>query len=95
MSFERYFQHPYYLFHADPMEWVPIFYFRLFVELGQSFDFPKGVFSRNKRICSSHVSQKASIFDGNRQNRFRDFFPYVFNDYCHIISSFYLTLFFF
>ena len=41
MNVERYFQHPYSLFHADPMEWVPIFNFRLFWQLGRGFDFPK------------------------------------------------------
>ena len=43
-----------------------IFNFRLFVKLGQGFDFPKGVFSRNKRICSYHLSQKANMSDRNR-----------------------------
>ena len=53
------------------MEWVPEFNFQLSVKLG-GFHFPKGVFSRNKRICSEHISQKASIFDRDRQNQFMD-----------------------
>ena len=68
------------------MEWVPIFNFRLFVKLGRGFDFPKGVFSRNKRICSSHVSQKASFSIDIVKIDLGMFFTYVFNC-CHISLS--------
>ena len=40
------------------MEWVPIFNFRLFVKLGEGFDFPKGVPSRNKRYALNTSLEK-------------------------------------
>ena len=54
------------------MEWVPEFNFQLSVKLGGVPFSKKTCFLEIKEYALNNISQKASIFDRDRQNRYMD-----------------------
>ena len=72
------------------MEWVPIFYFRLFVKLGGGSIFQKACFLEIKEYALN-TSLKKRVFPIEIVKiDLGMFFSYLFDNCCHIISLFYL-----